>query len=171
MVTQVPDSALTGGQQSPPISRRCGSPAFAALNRAQFFRKRRFFKAFTALCAVVAAMAYVPFANAHDSNSGDHARRTHRMTFDGRWSVVIETKRGACDSYRVGLDIVDGTVTYDGSPYGHVSAAGVIRVSGTMGNQQAQGIGRLSRTSGQGVWRALVNTGVCDGRWMAERRD
>ena len=138
---------------------------------ARFFRKRRFFKAFTAICALAAAMAYVPFANAHVSNSGDHARRAHRMTFDGRWSVVIETKRGACDSYRVGLDIVDGTVTYDGNPYGRVSASGLIRVSGAMGGQQAQGTGRLSRTSGQGVWHALVNTGVCDGHWMAERRD
>ena len=171
MITQVSDSALTRGQQSPPISHRWGAPAFSASDRSRFFRKRRFFKVFTAICAVAAAMAYVPIANAHDSNSGHHARRARHLTFDGRWSVVIETKRGACDSYRVGLDIVDGTVTYDGSPYGHVSAAGVIRVSGAMGNQQAQGTGRLSRTSGQGVWRALVNSGVCDGRWMAERRD
>ena len=171
MVKQVSDSALTREQQSPLIPHRWEAPAFAAPDRARFFRKRRFFKAFTAICAVAAAMAYVPFADAHDANSGDHARRAHRMTFDGRWSVVIETKRGACDSYRVGLDIVDGTVTYDGNPYGRVSASGLIRVSGAMGGQQAQGTGRLSRTSGQGVWHALVNTGTCDGHWMAERRD
>lgn len=171
MVTQVPNSALSRGQQPPPISHRCGSPAFSAPDRARFFRKRRFFKVFTAICAVAAATAYVPFADAHDPNSGDHARRARGMTFDGRWSVVIETKRGACDSYRVGLDIVDGTVTYDGSAYGRVSASGLIRVSGAMGGQQAQGTGRLSRTSGQGVWRAVVNTGICDGHWMAERRD
>lgn len=171
MVTQVSDSLLTRGQQSLPISHHWEAPALSAPDRARFFRKRRFFKVFTAICAVAAAMAYVPFANAHDSNSGDHARRTHRMTYDGRWSVVIETKRGACDSYRVGLDIVDGTVTYDGNPYGRVSASGLIRVSGAMGGQQAQGTGRLSRTSGQGEWRALVNAGICDGHWMAERRD
>ena len=93
------------------------------------------------------------------------------MTFDGRWSVVIETKSGTCDSYRVGFDIVDGTITYDGSSYGRVSTAGIVHVSGSMGSQQAQGTGRLSRTSGQGVWRALVNAGICDGHWMAERRD
>ena len=171
MVKQVSNSALTREQQSPPISHRWEAPAFSAPDRARFFCKRRFFKAFTAICAVAAAMAYVPFADAHDFNSGDHARHAHRMTFDGRWSVVIETKRGACDSYRVGLDIVDGTVTYDGNPYGRVNPSGLIRVSGAMGGQQAQGTGRLSRTSGQGVWRALVNTGTCDGHWMAERRD
>lgn len=171
MVMQVSDSLLTRGQQSLPISHHWEAPAFSAPDRARLFRKRRFFKVFTAICAVAAVMAYVPFADAHNPNSGDHARRAHRMTFDGRWSVVIETKRGACDSYRVGLDIVDGTVTYDGNPYGRVSASGLIRVSGAMGGQQAQGTGRLSRTSGQGVWRALVNTGTCDGHWMAERRD
>ena len=171
MVTQVPNSLVTRGQQSLPISHHWEAPALSAPDRARFFRKRRFFKVFTAICAVAAAMAYVPIANAHDSKSGHHARRAHRMTFDGRWSVVIETKRGACDSYRVGLDIVDGTVTYDGNPYGRVSASGLIRVSGGMGGQQAQGTGRLSRTSGQGVWRASVNAGICDGHWMAERRD
>ena len=171
MVKQVSNSAPPREQQSPLIPHRWEAPAFAAPDRGRFFRKRRFLKAFTAICVVAAAMAYVPFADAHDANSGDHARRAHRMTFDGRWSVVIETKRGACDSYRVGLDIVDGTVTYDGSAYGRVSASGLIRVSGAMGGQQAQGTGRLSRTSGQGMWRAVVNTGICDGHWMAERRD
>ena len=171
MVTQVPDSALTREQQSAPISHRCGSPAFSAPDRARLFRKRRFFKVFTTICVLAAAMAYVPIADARSPNSGDHARHAHRMAFDGRWSVVIETKRGACDSYRVGLDIVNGTVTYDGSPYGSVSASGLIRVSGAMGGQKAQGTGRLSQTTGQGMWRALVNTGTCDGRWMAERRD
>jgi hypothetical protein len=171
MATQVLDSALSRGQQSPPISHRCGSPGYAAPDRAQFFRKRRIFKAFTAICAVAATMAYVPFAHARDHKSDDHARHAHRMVFDGRWSVVIETKRGTCDSYRVGLDIVNGTVTYDGNPYGRVSTSGLIRISGAMGGQSAQGTGRLSRTSGQGVWRALVNTGTCDGHWMAERRD
>lgn len=171
MITQVPDSALTRGQQSPPISHHWEVPAFAAPDRTRFFRKRRIFKVFTAICAVAAAMAYVPIANAHDSKSGDHVRRAHRMTFDGRWSVVLETKRGICDSYRVGLDIVNGTVTYDGSPYGLVSAGGAVRVSAAMGNQQGQGAGRLSRTSGHGVWHALLNTGKCDGQWTAERRD
>jgi hypothetical protein len=171
MITQVLDSALIEEQQSAPISHRRRSPAFSAPASARFFRKRRFFKVLTGICALAAVTAYVPFADAQSPNSGDHAQRARRMTFDGRWSVVLETKSGACDSYRVGLDIVNGTVTYDGSPYGRVSASGLIRVSGAMGNQQAQGTGRLSRTSGQGVWRALVNTGTCDGRWMAERRD
>jgi hypothetical protein len=116
-------------------------------------------------------VACVSVADARSPNSDDHAQRARQMPFDGRWSVVIETKRGACDSYRVGLDIVNGAVTYAGGSYGRVSATGVIRVSGSMGNQQGQGTGRLSKTSGRGVWRALLNTDTCDGHWMAERRD
>jgi hypothetical protein len=143
----------------------------SALDCVRRFRKRHFFRVFTAVGILVAAMAYIPSANAHSPNSGDHTRHAHRIKFDGRWSVVIETKRGTCDSYRIGLDIVGGTVTYAGSSYGRVSAAGVVRVSGAMGNQQAQGSGHLSRTSGRGVWRALINSGTCDGSWMAERHE
>jgi len=171
MSTYDPDSAPTREQQPAPILHRRRSPSLSASNGARIFRKRRFIKVLTAICALTAAMAYAPVADARSPHSSDHAGRVHRMAFDGRWSVVLETKRGACDSYRVGLDIVNGTVTYDGNAYGRVSAAGVIRVSGGMGNQQAQGTGRLSRTSGQGVWHALLDTGNCDGRWMAERRD
>ena len=172
MITQVPDSALTRGQQSPPISHHWEVPAFAAPDRTRFFRKRRFFKVFTAICAVAAAMAYVPIANAHDSKSGDHVRRAHRMTFDGRWSVVIETKRGICDSYRVGLDIVDGTVTYDGSPYGRVSAAGANPCLWRLWEASKRKVlGVCHERPDTGVWHALLNTGKCDGHWMAERRD
>ena len=34
---------------------------------ARLFRKRRFFKVFTTICVLAAAMAYVPFADAHIS--------------------------------------------------------------------------------------------------------
>ena len=171
MLMQVLYFILALKQTSAPILQGCKLPPFSASDRARPSRKRRFFKALTTVCVLATATAYVPIAHAHSLNSDHHARRAQRMTFDGRWSVVIETVRGACDSYRVGLDIVNGKVTYDGSPYGRVSAAGLVRVSGTMGTQQAQGSGRLSRTSGRGVWRALVNAGVCDGHWTAERHD
>jgi len=59
--------------------------------------------------------------------------------------MPIETKRGGCGWYRVGLDIVNGAIIYDGNPYRHVIASGLVRVSGSMGNQQAHGTVRLSR--------------------------
>jgi hypothetical protein len=102
--------------------------------------------------------------------------RTHESArvgaLDGRWSVLLETNRGACDrSYRIGLDIVNGVVIYDGSAYGRVGANGHVRVRLAIGDQHANGSGRLSQTSGAGVWRGAGSAGACSGRWSAERRD
>jgi hypothetical protein len=94
--------------------------------------------------------------------------------FDGRWSVVIQTTRGNCEqAYRYGLNIVNGNVTYDGSGgfdvRGHVAGNGAVRVRVSSGRSFADGNGRLSRSSGSGVWKGVGN-GVCSGRWFAERR-
>jgi len=169
MITRFPASDLVHEQKAASLSYRRRSSALST--RFDYFRKRRCFRLITAVCALAAAIAYSPLADAHPTNKDHHTRRAEKMAFDGRWSLVIETKRGGCGSYRVGLDIVNSTIIYNGSPYGRVSASGLVRVSGSMGNQQAQGTGRLSRMSGAGAWHALVNTDVCDGRWIAERRD
>src|SRR5215813_12617476 len=82
--------------------------------------------------------------------------------YDGRWSVVIETEQGSCDrAFRYGLNIVNGNVTYAGN------AAVDVRVS--RGGSYADGRGRLSQSSGSGHWHG-VGSGVCSGRWFAERR-
>jgi hypothetical protein len=95
--------------------------------------------------------------------------------FDGDWSVVIMTQSGGCDrSYRYGVRISNGDVTYDGGGpvdlQGHVYSSGAVRVSVSGGGQQADGQGRLSRTAGSGTWRGQGSLGACAGVWQAERR-
>jgi hypothetical protein len=94
--------------------------------------------------------------------------------YDGRWSVVIQTRSGNCDqAYRYGLMIVNGNVTYDGGGgfdvRGRVAPGGAVRVRVSSGRSYADGTGRLSRTAGSGVWRGVGN-GLCSGQWFAERR-
>ena len=94
--------------------------------------------------------------------------------YDGRWSVVIHTTRGNCDqAYRYGLYIVNGNVTYDGSGgfdvRGRVGAGGAVHVRVSSGRSFADGSGRLTRSSGSGVWKGVGN-GVCSGNWFAEKR-
>src|SRR6201986_1713449 len=97
-----------------------------------------------------------------------------RTAFDGTWSVLIITNQGSCDrAYRTGVQIIDGLVTSDAggaSGQGRVSPNGTVPVSVAAGGQSAIGSGRLSRSTGGGVWRGQGNTGVCAGTWQAERR-
>jgi hypothetical protein len=126
-------------------------------------------QALTAIGVFAAVIAATSVAGAGERQNHP-AKSARGPAFDGPWSIVIQTRRGACDSYRIGLDIVNGAVTYDGTPYGRVSATGAVRVAGSMGGQTAQGSGRLSRVAGQGVWRAASKLGPCSGSWTAERR-
>ena len=93
--------------------------------------------------------------------------------FDGQWSVVIQTTKGSCDqAYRYGLSIVNGNVTYAGGSAdvrGQVARNGSVHVRVSSGSSYADGHGRLGRSSGSGVWHG-VGSGVCSGRWYAERR-
>ena len=96
-------------------------------------------------------------------------------TYDGRWSVVIQTSRGTCDqAYRYGLKIVNGNVTYAGDAgfvvRGRVSDDGSVHVRVSNGASYADGHGRLSRNSGGGAWRGVGSAGTCSGRWSADRR-
>jgi hypothetical protein len=94
--------------------------------------------------------------------------------YDGRWSVVIQTDKGACDrAYRYGLLIQDGRVSYVGENgfdiTGQVERNGKVHVRVSRGANYADGHGRLSRTAGSGTWHG-VGDGRCSGRWVAERR-
>ena len=94
--------------------------------------------------------------------------------YDGRWSVVIQTTRGACDqAYRYGLKITNGNVTYAGDSSfmvrGRVAGNGAVHVRVSAGSSYADGHGRLSHSFGSGTWRGL-GSGVCSGNWYAERR-
>jgi len=94
--------------------------------------------------------------------------------FDGRWSVVIETEKGACDrAYRYGIQIQNGRVSYVGqnafSITGQVAHNGRVHVRVSRGASYADGHGRLSKDKGSGTWRG-VGSGSCSGHWFAERR-
>ena len=97
-----------------------------------------------------------------------------KTIYDGRWSVVIITDRGACDrAYRYSIDIQNGILHYDGGVVdwsGRVANNGAVRVAVSRGNQRATGQGRLGRTFGTGTWRGLGDGETCSGRWEAERR-
>jgi hypothetical protein len=96
-----------------------------------------------------------------------------RTVYDGRWSIVIYTRNGACDhAYRSGVQIRNGVIYSEAGDFnmnGRVSAKGAVRASVSAGSQSANGSGRLSRNSGGGVWRGQGNAGRCSGTWTAER--
>lgn len=130
---------------------------------------RIFYRAIFAVtaAAILAASATVP---------SDAARRypAPSSAFDGLWSVSIMTQMGDCSrGYRYPLRIVGGYVTKadDDSTYavaGAVARSGAIGVTVSGGGQTATGIGRLTRTSGRGIWH--TSNGECSGNWTAQRR-
>jgi len=95
--------------------------------------------------------------------------------FDGRWSVVINTDRGACErSTRARVRIFGGYITADASGFnlnGRVSPTGSLRAVISANGEVASGSGRLTRTHGGGVWRGRGSRGYCAGTWLAERQD
>lgn len=94
--------------------------------------------------------------------------------YDGYWSVVIQTLRGACEpAYRSAVFIRDGVVSGgDGVAqlYGRVNRRGRVSVVVRSGTQTARGTGRLGRRSGGGSWSGVGTAGRCSGRWAASRR-
>jgi hypothetical protein len=98
-----------------------------------------------------------------------------KTAYDGRWSVLVVTEKGDCDrAYRYEIDVADGilrlaeTVAVD--LRGRVAGNGAVTVSLQRGKQRADGKGKLSRTSGSGIWQGSAPSGVCSGVWTAERR-
>ena len=93
-------------------------------------------------------------------------------SYDGEWSVVIQTLRGDCmGSVRVAVRIAGSRVLSPDPSYdarGAVASNGAIRVVVSRGDQSANGSGRLTRDTGRGWWRTAK--GECSGQWAAERR-
>src|SRR3954449_6577617 len=94
-----------------------------------------------------------------------------KQSFDGIWSVVIVTEKGACDrAYRYPIRIRNGALLAEGSSpatiNGKVASNGHITVTVSAGSKSATGSGRLSGTAGAGSWTG----GECSGTWEAERR-
>jgi hypothetical protein len=116
---------------------------------------------FTAVAAAAVLVAAIPFA-ARAANS-----------YDGNWSVTINTQAGNCpSSLRYGVRVVRGRVLADSQSYqvnGTVAANGATRVTVSEQGQSASGTGRLAGNTGAGRWR--TSTGQCSGQWTAERRN
>jgi hypothetical protein len=98
-----------------------------------------------------------------------------RTNFDGDWSVVIQTRGGACmPSLRYPVAITNGVVTNGGETpatvQGRVAPNGAVRVTVQSGSSWASGSGRLTTTGGSGVWRGQGTSGLCEGTWQAQRR-
>jgi hypothetical protein len=92
--------------------------------------------------------------------------------FDGSWSVLIVTRRGACDpSFRTSVYVSNGIVTGGGaaSVSGRVSNAGAVSVCVSGGPGRACGSGRLRGNSGGGSWSGGGSQGHCSGSWSAAR--
>ena len=98
------------------------------------------------------------------------------FSYDGDWSVVIESRGGACgeQTLRYPVAISHGIVTNAGQSQaavsGRVTPAGTVAVTVQSGGASASGTGRLGATSGAGVWRGQSSNGSCVGTWQAERR-
>jgi hypothetical protein len=98
-----------------------------------------------------------------------------RSNFDGDWSVVIETRGGACmPTLRYPVSITNGIVGNGGETsatvQGRVAPNGAVRVTVQFGGSWANGSGRLTATGGSGVWRGQGSSGLCEGTWQAQRR-
>jgi len=94
---------------------------------------------------------------------------------DGNWSVVVVTEQGTCDSaYRYNFAVANGQIRYQGDAAvnfnGTVAPNGTVKVTIRVGDEGADGTGRLSKDSGGGAWRGVGNARECAGRWEAERR-
>lgn len=96
--------------------------------------------------------------------------------YDGNWSVLILTRRGACEpTVRYGIEIIGGKVVNTAGGMatvdGRVSSSGAVRVSVQAGGASAYGSGRLRGSQGGGRWRGQGMSGACEGTWTAERHE
>jgi len=92
-------------------------------------------------------------------------------TYDGLWSVVIVTEKGACDRvFRYPIRISNASLVNAGDSA--VTIKGTVRDNGSLtvtvsdGSKNVIGSGRLSGAVGAGSWSG----GDCSGTWEAERR-
>lgn len=96
-----------------------------------------------------------------------------RTSFDGWWDLVFVTRAGDCDpAYNFTVNITNGIVTHPNLVRfrGRVAPSGLVRASVTVMDKFATGSGRLSKTSGRGVWSGRSGNARCSGHWTARRK-
>jgi len=118
-------------------------------------------------------LAALAFLAATVVPAGSAPMSAGKAAFDGGWSVLIVTEKGACDrAYRYPVKIQNGSVGYAGSASftvsGQVGDNGAVTVTVARGSQSAKGTGRMAGNDGSGTWTA--GSGECSGTWSAERR-
>ncbi len=91
--------------------------------------------------------------------------------YDGRWSLTINTQRGACDTYNLPVEIVNGNVSFPGlvRASGRVAKNGAVQVAVAAGGKSAAGSGRLMATNGSGRWTGKSGEDRCSGTWTAQK--
>jgi len=99
------------------------------------------------------------------------AAEAAQPSYDGIWSVVIQTQLGICEpSYRAPIRITKGHMMNAGGGNftisGRVGKNGAVVVQVVQGANSATGSGHLSGTRGGGSWSG----GPCSGVWHAEKR-
>jgi hypothetical protein len=95
-----------------------------------------------------------------------------RSIYDGRWSLLFVTQRGACDpAYNFTVSVSNGVITHPNIVHftGYVTNGGFVRASVTVHEKHASGSGRLGANSGEGIWSGSSGTSRCSGYWRAER--
>jgi hypothetical protein len=95
-----------------------------------------------------------------------------RSSYDGAWSLIFYTQRGACDqTYNFLVNINNGVVTNPSLPKfrGYVASSGAVRASVTVRDKYASGSGRLTGNSGRGTWSGHSGRERCTGYWVAQR--
>src|SRR3954453_20310943 len=95
-----------------------------------------------------------------------------RSAYDGSWSLVFVTQRGACDpTYNFTVNVSNGVVTHPNllKFKGHVAKSGAVGASVAVRDKYASGSGRLSSASGRGTWRGYAGNARCSGYWTAQR--
>lgn len=98
-------------------------------------------------------------------------------SFDGDWSVVVQT-RDHCGTSRWPLTIVGGQVIlpvpvfvggYPAGLGGRVSPSGRVTINVVAGPRVASGTGQLGNVRGGGRWAGRGPSGTCAGIWTATR--
>jgi hypothetical protein len=115
----------------------------------------------TVMCMAAALLCHATDAFARSGSS-----------YDGAWSLVFVTQRGACDpSYNFNVNVLGGIITHPNLVRfrGRVTPSGVVHASVTVQDKYAAGAGKLTRTTGQGTWSGYSGTARCSGYWTAQR--
>jgi hypothetical protein len=121
----------------------------------------------TTRACVIAAVLSASFLSATSVTAAKAS-----SAYDGAWSLSFVTQRGDCNpTYNFDVNISRGFVSHPNLVRfrGNVTARGLVHASVTVQDKHADGSGRLTNSSGRGIWRGYEGTSQCSGYWTAQR--